>query len=680
MRVIAFHAPLALAISVLASLAAIRDARAGDLAAVVFERCKTNSEPGYARRVQAGGRDARTARDQRAAFHELCVSPQRVDWAKYQNQQYPQQFFLIQYGVDVCAKLSLIADDQDMKESAAVACGTQTTRETAAGGFAETGINIVLGLGEFLQAEAKQEALEYLLERIGKKFCQYTFTIDVPAGSPPPNPPDPRHTIALGVWFKNSCVVMLPDGAIDVDAFSFGALKAAFKTDLRALPQNIAVPAQAWIEHHWPGGESYLIAIGVAMYILYDVLDGKTPLEMLDELGDRADGALKGKLKCDLTTRSKMTKECVLVLGFELARTSANEYAKDKTTPPSRMIGDAIDKFCTDYGATGFKELGECVISKDDYEKWHVRILAIYRAIKRLHNIDRTMAAMSSSATHDEISKRVAPELGHAVRGLTDALTGAAADGLPEDRAKITEDIALLGLAFDAFDAVIGDDPAALGRAVLAVLGSKMGKKHLDPDLVHALTVVVALASAKDREEVKSILKDVTAPVGTYKRKYGAEHPIITLNGFVGFFAGEELRLHSRNAAGSYHDPVSHRAPLKLAAPVGIDFSLASGGECWRFWRSGTCNHVGIALTLIDPLALAVSTAGDTVSAEWKTLFEPGLYLRFGVLHSPFTLAVGGNYQWARRSDERCGRDRCFDGAFQLGALLSVDVPLLVLR
>jgi hypothetical protein len=56
------------------------------------------------------------------------------------------------------------------------------------------------------------------------------------------------------------------------------------------------------------------------------------------------------------------------------------------------------------------------------------------------------------------------------------------------------------------------------------------------------------------------------------------------------------------------------------------------------------------------------------------------VYVRFGVFRSPFTLAIGANYQWARRSNEMCGTDRCFDGAFQFGALLSADVPLFVLR
>jgi hypothetical protein len=669
-----------LLLSIAGSVVAAREAHAGvDLASVVLQRCETNSEPEYRR--AATGKDAK-ARARLTAFENLCLS-RKVDWARLQGKQYPRQFFIVQYGIDVCADLQLIrvTADIDMQETVAAVCGTQTTRETSAASFAGAGINLVLGLGDLLQAEAKQEALEYLLERIGKKFCQYSFTIDLPEPrTDAPGVPDPKHVIAMGVWFKNSCAVMLPDGAIDVDAFTFGALKAAFKQDLRALPPLIAVPAQAWIDRRWPGAKPYIAAVGVAMYVLYDVLQGMTPLEILSDLGDKADEALKGKVKCDLTARAKITKECVLLLGFDLARAAATAYSRDRTTPPSRIIADALDKFCADFGATGLQDHGACVVAVDEYEQWHARLLAIYRAIKRMQDLDRTMAQLASEATRDEISKRVASEIVHAIRQLIDSLAAAAADALPDERARIIEDFALLGLAFDAFDAIIADDPAALGRTLLAALSSKMGKKRVPAEVVRALTVVVALASAKDREEVKAILKDVTAPVGTYRRKYGAESVTISLNGFVGFFVGEELRVNSREPDGTPRDAVSHLAPWKLSAPVGVDFSLVSGGRCFAFWRPGTCNHVGIVATLIDPLALAVSTENDTLSADWKTLFTPGVYVRFGVLRSPFTIAIGANYQWGRRSDAMCGGERCFDGAFQFGALLSADVPLFVLR
>src|SRR6185436_5480009 len=286
-----------LLLSIACSVAVTREARAGvvDLASVVIQRCETNSEPEYRR--AAAGRDAK-AKARLVAYENLCLS-RKVEWARLQGKQYPRQYFVVQYGIDVCADLQLIrvSADIDMQETVAAVCGTQTTRETSATGFATAGINMVLGLGDLLQAEAKQEALEYLLERIGKRFCEFSFTIDLPEPrTDTGGVPDPKHVIAMGVWFKNSCAVMLPDGAIDVEAFTFGALKAAFKEDLRALPALISVPAQAWIDRHWPGGKTYAIAVGVAMYVMHDVLGGKTPVEILDDLGEKADDAMKGKV------------------------------------------------------------------------------------------------------------------------------------------------------------------------------------------------------------------------------------------------------------------------------------------------------------------------------------------------------------------------------------------------
>jgi hypothetical protein len=75
-----------------------------------------------------------------------------------------------------------------------------------------------------------------------------------------------------------------------------------------------------------------------------------------------------------------------------------------------------------------------------------------------------------------------------------------------------------------------------------------------------------------------------------------------------------------------------------------------------------------------------VSTANDTISADWKTLLEPGFYLRIGLLRSPVAVLIGGNYQPGIRSSDTCGGSHCFQGAIQLGALLSADVPVFVLH
>jgi hypothetical protein len=579
-------------------------------------------------------------------------------------RSFPRQYYKLRYGLDVCADLQAVAsksNNPNLKQEISKACDLPAPHKTAALDATAIGVNLVQGLGDLLVAEAKESALEYLLTQVGKRFCTHVIVVDKKAGL----------SIALGDWFKNSCEVMLPNGEIDVDAFSFGALKIAFHEDLTHLPRNVGELAGAWIKIKWPGGERYAEAIAVIAFVAYELGQGTQPLEILKALADEADRRLKGKLTCDLTTPQTRTKECALILGLELARTAANEKDVKRI---ATLLAHAIDQFCTDYGAEGLKTDGKCVINPGTYEQLHTDLLEVYRAAKRLLDLQTKMSSID--ALPNEVGKRAAPEWSHALRQLSDALGKLAIDVDPGHAPQVQKDFALLDLGFDAFDAVIADDPAALRKAVLAILATFSAR--LDADLVHAITVVVSLATAKDRTEVKAILAEVTAPVGTYKIKYRTTRPVWMIDGFVGFFAGSEVRIHRRNADGSHRDAgLDHRSalPLQLSAPVGVDLTARSHLGC-RDWF-----HVGATVTLIDPLALAVSTAHDTISADWKTLFAPGLYLRVGLMKSPLTLLIGGNFQWARRGEENgCGTQRCFDGAFQLGAGLSIDVPLFMLR
>jgi hypothetical protein len=611
---------------------------------------------------------ARVDSKHKPADNDLC----RIDWTQEKPLQYPPRYYVVVKNVNICPDLTQLKVSDDDKTAVDRLCGQSATHETSGLSPSSIGIDLVLGLGDLLEAEAKDEALEFLLSRLGTTFCHHSITIDKASKA------RPELKIDMNVWFAKSCAAMLPNDAVDVDAFNFGALKTAFKEDLNDLPSNIAHVAQGWFAVHWPDGIYYVVALGVVVDIMYDLYQSKKPLEILNELGDRVDNALKGKATCDLTSKSSITKECIVILAFELTRTIANEAAKKP--PIAAMIEDALVKFCKDYGAAGSKDDSKCVISGADYEALHQSLLEVYRAARRLLDLDKALSAMSTDSPRNETSKRSAPEWVRALRQLVDAVGASLKRALPGEQDKIGDDIGLLDIAFDAFDSVVNEDPAALRKALLAALQSKMVNKRLNGDTVHAITVIVSLATAKDRGEVKDILKDVTAPVGSYKMKYGAARPVIALNGFVGFFVGEEIRLHSRNSDGTHHDAVTDLAPLKLAAPIGLDVSLVSGGACLKFWESGNCYHLGITATAIDPLALAVSTKDDTVSADWKTLFEPGLYVRLGLFHSPFTILAGANYQWSRRSNEMCGGDRCFDGAFQIGAFLTADVPLLVIH
>ncbi|HET7503453.1 MAG TPA: hypothetical protein VFK02_20670 [Kofleriaceae bacterium] len=607
-------------------------------------------------------------------------------WKPYANKQYPRQYFITALGVDPCKDLAAVVTAKgseaslDDRDALSKLCKEAGVRLVAAETFSDIGINLVLGLGDLIQEEAKQEIIDYLIDQIGRRFCK--LDISIADGTP---------RVKFADWFTHSCKVILPDGvdgSVSAEAFSFGALKAAFRTDLERLPRNMGGVLTGWLDVRWgENAKIYVAAVSVLLYAVfeYEVLR-KGPFEIVQELGDRANATSElASLVCDFTIEQhKVSKECVAVLLFELAHTSAIDLQRDRTTPIATIVGDTLDEFCRLHGPSDDKKQhGTCVISLSDYAAWHDRLKQFYRAIKRTLSLRDTIEALGG-LTPREVAHKVAPEVVDALRGLVDSFSTIVVH-LPSvsdaDADRLRDDTAVIDHAVDVFDAVVADDPTAFSKALLDLLASKLVARHLSQTELRAFTVVAALATAKDRAAVKDILKEVAAPVGTYKMKYGADHTILTLNGFAGFFVGWEWTVRNKRPDGASDDRLrSADLPLKLSAPIGFDATFTSGRSCWHLDEPGSCYNIGATLTLIDPLALAVSTAHDTISADWKTLFEPGLYVRIGLLRSPIALLIGGNYQPGIRSPDHCGDARCSQGALQFGALLSADVPIFVLH
>jgi hypothetical protein len=604
-------------------------------------------------------------------------------WQPYVDQQLPQQFFKIAMGVDPCQKkagLSTLVEPEDAADLAKL-CGGKRTHLVAAETFDNLGVNLVLGLGDLLQEEAKQEIIDFLIEQVGHRFCE----VEIPIGSK-------GTKITFLEWFAQSCKAMFPnglDGSVEAEAFSFGALKTAFRGDLEALPKLLGPMLTDWLDSRWgANAKVYAATVGVLLYVIFEYgIQHKTPFEIVKEIGDRAHTtpALTA-IKCNFTTgQNNVNKECIAALLFELAYTTAIDLHQDSTTPLATLTGDTLVAFCKIHGPTEeLKEGGTCAISPSDYAVWHTRLKQFYRAIKHLLDLTNTMINLTSSEPPREVARKIAPDLVDGLRGVLDTFADIA-EHLPSvstaDATQIKDDAAVMDAAVDTFDAIVSDDPGAFSKAVLELVGSKLVAKHLSSAETHAFTVVAALATAKDRTAVRDILKGVAAPVGTYKMKFGGDHVVITLNGLVGFFVGGEWTVRNKLPDGSSGDSLrSKHLPFKLSAPVGFDMTFTSGLACWHLGQPGSCYNIGATVTLLDPFALAISTANDTISADWKTLLEPGLYLRIGLFKSPLAVLIGGNYQPGIRSPDTCGGSRCFQGAIQLGALLSADVPVFILH
>ncbi|MCW5807504.1 MAG: hypothetical protein KIT31_34425 [Deltaproteobacteria bacterium] len=603
---------------------------------------------------------------------KFCLNAPALE--KTRSKYLPNQYYVASNSIDVCGALKDFRPHVQVDLGARIdrVCALPAPDKRSASDLTLVGVSLVQGLGDLLVAEAKESALEYLLTKVGKKFCDYKVAIGRGAK---------KLTIEFKTWFENSCEVILPDAKdIDVDAFTFGGLKIAFRDDLNLLPQKVAGLAKDLIDTYWKDARPYITTLGIVSYAVFEVVRHKRLLDVILDLGAKAEEELKKqKVTCDLRAGQgapgdapRRTKECLLLLGIELARTAAND---PKGTPPATVLQHTIEKFCTNFGAAGLETSGKCVIDPVNYEKLHTDLLVVYRAMKRILELDQTIARVAQSSFTSEVSKRAAADWSQALRQLMGALGNLVAD-LEEDAAqkeRVKKDFAFLDLNFDLFDAVLSGDAGELRKALIALVDSEVfdDKAKLDSEVKHVLTVIIGLATSKDRLEVKGILADITAPVGTYKAKYDNPRVMWTVNGYVGFFVGYEARTHGRTADGTKREAAfDEMVPLRLSAPVGFDVTL----------RSRKHYHVGVTVTAIDPLALAVSTANDTVSADWKTLFTPGAFVRVGIARSPFTLLGGIDYQWARRSSDMCGSERCFDGAAQIMAGLAVDVPLFVLR
>ncbi len=583
---------------------------------------------------------------------ELCV----IDWSRYSGRHFPLRF-IQKLQPKVCEQTTALGDTEQVS-TAQDLCNRSTQR--SATGFGNVTVNLVLGLGDLLQAEAKQEVLEYLLNHVAKKFCQYR-----------------KADIELVKWFSHTCGKLFPngfDGAVDAEAFNFGELKDAFNQDLKALPGKVGPVVYAWIKGKWDSADPYIAAGGALVLVAFDVSKHEKPGEILEHLGSTADSATEAVI-CDFTSpdapeQRKNRKACAALLLFQLGRTGFQAYAKEETPHLSNIIEDSLVAFCKVHGASGKQDNGDCVIDPVLYEEWHNRLLEFWRAAKNMIDLQLSIEKVAKVALPGEVSKRAGPEI---VRGLRELVTTFAAvlEGVsPADKDHIANDAALVVLGLDVYEAIVADDPAALRKGLIGLLESPIVSAKLSAKTARSITVVVSLGTAKDRTEVKDILADVVSPVGSYKAKYGADHVVVTLNGFVGFFAGGEYRTHVHSLAGKLIEPTTETAPFKLATPVGVDLTLTSS----------TKHHFGVFVSIIDPLSLQVSDDGGTLHAAWKTLFEPGFFVRMGLFRSPFSLALGVTYSLGRRSSDICGTDRCFDGAFQYGAFLSADVPLLPLR
>lgn len=161
-------------------------------------------------------------------------------------------------------------------------------------------------------------------------------------------------------------------------------------------------------------------------------------------------------------------------------------------------------------------------------------------------------------------------------------------------------------------------------------------KERVYGSLQKYLPLLVDLASAKDVASARQAIDSAAAPLGGWRQK--REGFTSSLTGLVGFGAHAEFAV--KRSANAF--------TIGMHAPVGLDFNGPIGKD-HTFGLYVSVIDVGQLLTV--PLTSSArdeggaeieATANDEV--ELVQVLSPGLYLRWGIGDSPFSLAGGVSY------------------------------------
>lgn len=136
--------------------------------------------------------------------------------------------------------------------------------------------------------------------------------------------------------------------------------------------------------------------------------------------------------------------------------------------------------------------------------------------------------------------------------------------------------------------------------------------------------LLVALANAKDAQEVKAVVLASATPVGSWRWRSDPDvHHFVSLGGMVGF-----------GGAYSLAGPRADRVTPRLLVPVGLDYQLGGAGLTWSaFFQvidlAGYTHFVGVE---------------DRKSPRVMEAVSPGLWLRGLIPSTPVALSVGAAY------------------------------------
>lgn len=566
---------------------------------------------------------------------------------------FPPGYYSARLHVDVCQAVAGMSEKQDDPAVGDAVlhlhhlCGHGEVRAADLNAF---GVQLVQGLGDFLVVRAKEELVAFAVEVKAKSLCEGPFKAYLP----------------------KTCAVLFPPppgSPPDLDSATDGRLQTAIRADLTDLPDKLLDVAIKAVEAkvNDPVLDKVIEAVGKAALLTLE--DGDL-LHFFDVALAQLPADASTTFACQLAATPPSVPACLGAFSLEVGSTAVAERGSD----PMRILNDAADSFCTRFGPPGQTTPGQCIFGAANYATaiQPAALAIVGSAVSLAKSSDHINEQVSQSPLSlAEISAKVSPTV---VSGLRTALAALAPalkmPASPAGTAAIDGVLKLIGDIVDFASAIAARDS---GEALAAAEDLVQDLAALDPRLVldsKTFAFILAIGTAKSRDDVEAAFEAAAEPLGSYRAKYGPNSGgRVTINGFVGPAVGLLRPLHRDGSVDK------NQFFERLSAPVGLDVNVA-GGDLTNF---------GFGLRLIDPLGLTVVTRNDgTVTANWASLVDLGAYLRFGLFRSPLSLLVSFDYFPGLEPRDACttasGASPCWRGAWLLGGAISVDIPLLAVH
>ena len=225
--------------------------------------------------------------------------------------------------------------------------------------------------------------------------------------------------------------------------------------------------------------------------------------------------------------------------------------------------------------------------------------------------------------------------------------------------------------AADAFKGQYAD----AAREVLVFVQDNWSQGDLPPQLVKYLGFVVDLSQAKSANDVKSLLDNAAAPVGSWRLKRQKTF-VWSVTGFLGAAGGFESPTSVPPATSNVSYGGMYGA-AGLTASVGLDFSF-NLGKGWTLGPYLSALDVGqLVSTPLTPggTGSAKPAAGGDISLA--QVIAPGAFLRLGLGNTPFVVGAGATYAPSLRKYEysqTTGSDEV--SVIRLQAFVAIDLTL----